>query len=56
MLERFEVAPDSPNCRVDCLLTQETISKRGTLTHCKTLYPGIWRRIVMTRPELAREV
>lgn len=55
MLERFEVDPESPASRVDCLLTNEAISKRGTLTHCKTLYPHVWRRLVMVRPELTKE-
>lgn len=52
LYERFDVSPESPNSRVDCLITNETLAATGTVEHARALYPDLWRQIERARPEL----
>lgn len=52
---KFLISPESPGSRVDCVLTEEKITARGSMVHLRVLYPELWRRIVALRPELLRE-
>jgi 3'-phosphoadenosine 5'-phosphosulfate sulfotransferase (PAPS reductase)/FAD synthetase len=52
LYERFGVSPESPQSRVDCVITDEAIASRGAIAHLPTLYPELWERLAAIRPEL----
>ena len=52
MLERFQVEPESPSCRVDCMIPDERVTSWPVGYQVRMLYPDLWRRMVAARPEL----
>jgi 3'-phosphoadenosine 5'-phosphosulfate sulfotransferase (PAPS reductase)/FAD synthetase len=54
--DQFDVSPESPMSRVDCLLTSEAIAARGATEQMRVFYPEVYRQLAAVRPEIAREL
>lgn len=51
-LERFGIEPESPQSRVDSMIPEDRVTRLPAGMQCRILYPDLWRKILLARPEL----